>query len=213
MRLSRPAVWCHAAVNRTRETPSVPLPRATNRVLLRRLVPGDLAAFQAYRHDQAVGRYQDWRPQPDAQAAAFLQRMNGAPLFAAGEWVQLGIALRDTGLLIGDLGWCIRAPETEAEIGFTLSAPSQGRGLGTEAVLAAIALLFERTPIARVVAITDARNSTASNLLERVGMRRIATRDAVFRGRACREHTYALSRSAEPSLSPGFPSGRASNTP
>jgi len=47
-----------------------------------------------------------------------------------------------------------------------------------------------------VVAITDARNSTAIRLLERIGMRRLRTRDAVFRGEACREHSYALSRTA-----------------
>ena len=92
-------------------------------------------------------------------------------------------------------GWCIDGPPTEAEIGFTLSPQAQGRGLGTEAVLAAIALLFEHSPVARVLAITDARNAPAISLLERVGMHRLHTDDAVFRGEACREHTYALSRS------------------
>ena len=174
---------------------SAPLPRTAERIALRRLSPLDLAAFQAYRHHPDVGRYQGWSPQPDAEAEAFLQRMNGAPLFPTGEWFQVGIALRDSDLLIGDLGWCIDASGTEAEIGFTLSARSQGRGLGTEAVLAAIALLFEHTPVARVVAITDARNSPAISLLERVGMRRLETRPALFRGEACLEHTYALSRS------------------
>lgn len=174
---------------------SAPLPRAGNRIALRRLSPLDLAAFQAYRHDPDVGRYQDWSPQPNAEAEAFLQRMEGAPLFPAEDWVQVGIALRDSDLLIGDLGWCIDALGTEAEIGFTLSPRSQGRGLGTEAVLAAMALLFEHTRVTRVVAITDARNTPAISLLERVGMIRLQTRDAIFRGEACREHTYALSRS------------------
>ena len=48
--------------------------------MLRRLHPDDLAAFQAYRTDPAVGRWQGWTAQSDAQALAFLTEMAAIPL-------------------------------------------------------------------------------------------------------------------------------------
>lgn len=171
-----------------------PLPRAGDRVVLRRLRRDDLRAFQAYRHDPEVGRYQGWSPQPDAEAAAFLGEMAGVAIFPAGDWAQLAIADRATGALIGDVGVCVAADGGSAEIGFTLARASQGRGLAAEAVGAAIRLVFDRTEVARVVAVTDARNGAAIRLLERLGMRRVASAPATFRGEPCVEHTYVAPR-------------------
>lgn len=170
------------------------LPLVGERVVLRRLARVDLAAFQAYRHDPEVGRYQGWTPMAEAQALAFIDEMAAAPLFPAGAWVQIGIAGRGAGALIGDIGACVAADGARAEIGFTLARAAQGRGLGSEAVGLALALLFGRTGIARVEAITDARNASSIRLLERAGFRRAATADAVFRGERCVEHHYRLDR-------------------
>jgi RimJ/RimL family protein N-acetyltransferase len=75
-----------------------------------------------------------------------------------------------------------------------LDATAQGVGFGTEAVREAIGLIFERAPVAQIVAVTDARNLPSIGLLERVGMRRVETVAAVFRGEPCMEHIYAISR-------------------
>lgn len=170
------------------------LPRVGDRVVLRRLCAADLPAFQAYRHDAAVGRYQGWTPQSEPAALAFIEQMADAPLFPAGAWVQIGIADRASDVLIGDIGVCVAADGTTAEIGFSLSTPAQGRGLGTEAVKEAIRLLFQQTPVAEVIGVTDARNVPSIRLLERVGLRRISSQDSIFRGEPCVEHTYAIGR-------------------
>lgn len=172
------------------------LPRTTQRIALRRLSTADLPAFQAYRHDSAVGLYQGWSPQSDADALAFLDGMATAPLFVPGEWCQIGIADTENNALIGDIGVCVAADETTAEVGFTLSAASQGKGLASEAVIEAIGLLFERTPIGRAVAITDARNLPALRLLENVGMRQTAIISTTFRGEPCTEHEFEINRPA-----------------
>jgi RimJ/RimL family protein N-acetyltransferase len=164
------------------------------RVAIRRLCDADLPAFQAYRHDARLGRYQGWQPQSDQEALAFIAEMSRAPLFPLGQWVQLGIADRDSDGLIGDVGVCVAGHGGEAEIGFTLGPAAQGRGLATEAVRAAIGLVFERTAVAQVVAVTDSRNLSCVRLLERLGMRKVDTAAAVFRGEACVEHAYALAR-------------------
>jgi RimJ/RimL family protein N-acetyltransferase len=173
------------------------LPLIAGRIVLRRLRRDDLRAFQFYRHDEEVGRYQSWAPEPDDEAAAFLERMGAIPLFPTGEWVQLAIADPPTDGLIGDIGLYI--DDDVAEIGFTLSPRWQRRGLATEAVSAAIQLVFEQTEAERIIGITDARNSASVRLLERVGMHRVATDKAVFRGEECIEHTFAISRQAESS--------------
>ena len=171
-----------------------PLPRIGARVRLRRLAVADLPAFQAYRHDEPLGRYQGWLPQADVQAQAFLDEMSRASLLAPGAWVQLGIADCCDDVLIGDIGLCVSSTGDRAEIGFTLRTSWHGRGLASEAVLAAIQLVFEVTAVARIVGITDARNLAPIRLLERVGMRRASTRPAEFRGEACIEHVHELRR-------------------
>ena len=170
------------------------LPLAGDRVVLRRFAATDLQDFQRYRHDPQVGEYQGWTPMSDADAQRFLATMATAPLFVRGEWVQVAIADRATGALVGDIGLHLNADGTEAEIGFSMDPVAQGRGLATEAVRMALAMLFANTQVARVVAITDARNAPSIRLLERLGMQRVQTVAAMFRGEPCMEHRYSVER-------------------
>ncbi len=171
-----------------------PLPRQREGVILRRLAITDLADFQAYRHDAELGRYQGWSAMPDEEAVAFLAEMSAIPLLQPGAWTQIGIARAGDDRLIGDIGLFLAPDGGHAEIGYTLSRAAQGRGLATLAVREAIALVFEQTAADHVIAITDDRNVPSIRLLERAGLHRIATDEAVFRGEPCVEHTYALAR-------------------
>jgi RimJ/RimL family protein N-acetyltransferase/protein-tyrosine phosphatase len=190
------ASWFERYARTTASPAADALPRTGTNVVLRRLRATDLAAFQAYRSDEAVGRYQGWSAQTDAQALAFIASMREAPLFPAGDWVQLAIADRGTDELVGDLGIFVSADRRSAEIGFTVSPRFQQRGLGREALLAAIGPVFEREPVEEIVCITDARNNASTRLLERAGLDRVATQEAVFRGAPCLEHTYKTVRPA-----------------
>ncbi len=170
------------------------LPRHGPGFILRRLSIADLADFQACRHDEELGRYQGWLPTPDEQASAFLAEMSVAPFPNPGRWVQIGIAEPGGQRLLGDIGVFLDLDVTSAEIGFTLVRIAQGRGLATAAVRMVVDLIFECSTAERVIGITDARNLPSMRLLERVGMRRMETRRAVFRGDACVEHTYTVTR-------------------
>jgi len=174
-----------------------PLPRTRSRIVLRRLRVDDLPAFQAYRADPEVGRFQGWSPMPIPAATAFLAGMNTALFGVAGEWFQLGIAEPATDRLIGDIGFCLCGPENEhAEVGFSLARECQGQGLATEAVGTMIEVLFECTKIERVVAMTDERNLSSIRLLQRVGMKRVSQVNSVFRGEPCVEQVYVRHRGA-----------------
>ncbi|MDR7335733.1 GNAT family N-acetyltransferase [Roseateles asaccharophilus] len=161
---------------------------------LRRLAATDLAAFQAYRGDPDVGRWQGWTPQADEQALAFLNEMATIPLFQPGQWSQLAVADAQTDRLIGDLGIHVSADGLEAEFGFSLARAAQGRGIATAAVRAAIALVFEQTGVQRIHAQTDARNSACIRLLERLPARLLARIETEFRGEACVEWRYELAQ-------------------
>lgn len=169
------------------------LPLETDRLRLRRLQRGDLDAFAAYRGDADLGRYQGWTPMSRGEAAAFIEEMHTAPAFVVGEWLQLAIAARDGDGLLGDVGIVLH-DATTAEIGFTLARQAQGRGFGSEAVAAVLALLFDHTAVLRVQGVTDARNATSARLLARLGLRRVASADVLFRGEPCTEWTYEMQR-------------------
>jgi ribosomal-protein-alanine N-acetyltransferase len=189
------ALWFASNVRRKRH----PLPRRAGDVVLRRLAPSDLAAFQGYRHDAEVARYQGWTAKSDAEAAAFLAEMSDAPLFKPGKWSQIGIA---DGGLIGDVGLFLAEDGREAEVGFTMRRESQGRGFAAAAVRESIALVFEQTGVERVLGITDARNLASVRLLQRVGMTMIESRDANSGGEPCVEQVFAIARQPARKKSP-----------
>ena len=170
------------------------LPLVANGVVLRRLAAGDLGAFQAYRHDALLGRYQGWSAMSDDEAALFIAEMSTAELFREGVWSQIGIADAGDRVLIGDIGLLLANGGRDVEIGFTLQRASQGRGLATHAVREVIAYAFEHTRAERVLGVTDSRNLSSIRLLERIGMREVASSDAVFRGEPCIELTFTISR-------------------
>ena len=168
------------------------LPIESERLTLRRFAPGDLAAFQAYRSDLELARYQGWEPMTDEEAAAFLVEQRETELGPFGQWLQVAIVARAADEVVGDIGVCMLEPGA-AEIGYTLSRGAQGRGFATEAVRALVEALFA-AGLERVVATSDARNAKSLVLLERVGMRYVRTETAVFRGESCLEHVYAVER-------------------
>ncbi len=177
-------------------TTAEPLPRSGAGVALRRLSASDLPAFQAYRTDADLGRFQSWSSMSEAQARTFLQEMNSVPLFRPGKWAQVGVAEPEGLALLGDVGLYLAEDGSYAEIGFTLARHAQGRGLGTAAIRAAIQLVFEFTASERVLAVTDARNHASVALLERVGMHRQEERAVVFRAEPCIEYVYAVLRNS-----------------
>ena len=175
-----------------------PLPLLTPRLRLRRLAAADLHAFQAYRQDPELGRYQGWQAMDNAAALAFLEAAAHDDFCTPGSWFQLGISRRDDDVLIGDIGLHLHADGRAAEIGFTLARPAQSQGLATEAVLAAIDLVWAHTPAARVLGITDTRNAASARLMQRAGLRPFSTLPVVFRGEACDEQSFVRHRQPDP---------------
>jgi RimJ/RimL family protein N-acetyltransferase len=180
-------ILLRAAASRLASTPGA--------AALRRFRASDLSAFQAYRNDAEVGRYQGWSLMSDPDAAAFLAKVAVAPLCEPGAWCQLAIADPRSDLLLGDIGLFLAEDGSYAEVGVTLARAAQGRGIAASAVRQAIELAFANSGASEVRAGTDERNTPCARLLERLGMRRVGSRQATYRGEPCVDWLYAIQRS------------------
>ena len=172
------------------------LPISTRKLVLRAFREADLDDFLAYRNDPDVARFQDWEVISHEAAVAFLRKNAQSSPERLGQWQQIAIALAPTDRLIGDIGLLRHDDGCSAELGFTLSTGHQGRGLAREALTGLIEALFHPSGLERLEAVTDTRNLPAMALLARLGFGIRSTAEVVFKGVACREHTYTLSRSA-----------------
>src|SRR4051812_44270953 len=89
------------------------LPLHSPRLVLRRLAADDLEPFLDYRNDPNVARYQSWEGIARAEAIEFIARHGSSNPTRPGEWLQIAIALRPTGLLIGDCGLKVEADDVQ----------------------------------------------------------------------------------------------------
>jgi RimJ/RimL family protein N-acetyltransferase len=171
------------------------LPLYATRVMLRRFRSSDLAPFLAYRNDPEVARFQGWESLTSRQARAFIAQQKTRKAGKPGHWLQIAIAFREDGCLIGDCALKIHSDDNrQATIGITLSRRCQGQGLAAEALVILLNHLFVRMKLHRVQADTDPENTAAWSLLERLGMRREShSRQSLwFKGRWADEFVYAI---------------------
>ena len=168
----------------------------TDRLLLRRFRPADLEAFVAYRSDENVARFQSWdESYSRSDAERFLIEDSKVAPGQPGQWLQLAIEERETGSLCGDCA--VRVAEDQphtAEVGVTLAAQHQNRGIASEALRAALDWLFGEQDMYRVYAQADDRNEAVHRLLEKLGFRleaRLIDADW-FKGEWTTLRTYAV---------------------
>ena len=176
--------------NASLPTPSI----ATDRLILTPLTAADAQALFAYRSLPEVCRYQSWEPTRQEDAISFIKGSGSAAFDTPGTWFQLGIRLRESHDLVGDLGVHFLHDGEQVEIGFTVAPAFQGRGLGTEAVRGLIDYLFTVLGKHRVIASADPRNDASLRLLKRVGMRQEAhfLESVRFRGAWADDAVFAV---------------------
>jgi RimJ/RimL family protein N-acetyltransferase len=172
-----------------------PLRLTTPRLILRPFTTNDLAPFMAYRNDPLVARYQGWDGITREQAQAFIEAQQEARPGVPGQWLQIAIERRDTGVLIGDCALKVAADDVrQAELGYTLARAQQGHGFASEAVRCVLDYAFGTLDLHRLIALTDCRNASSIALLERLGWRREGhfRQNVWFKGAWGDEYLYAL---------------------
>ncbi|MEP7059108.1 MAG: GNAT family N-acetyltransferase [Actinomycetota bacterium] len=147
-------------------------PLETERLQLRRSDPEDAGSISAYRSDPQVNRYQGWeRTDPDGIRGEIELMATRSP-GEAGGWVQLSVIERDTGTLVGDVGFSAAEGEPGViKVGYTMAPVFQGMGYATEAVAAIIAYAFDKLGARVARAYASAENIPSIRVAEKVGMR------------------------------------------
>ncbi|WP_307807693.1 GNAT family N-acetyltransferase [Nocardioides xinjiangensis] len=172
----------------------VQLPIETERLVLRAHRMGDLDDLAAFHGDPAVVRYVPW-PVRDRAATeeALRAKLAQTELRAHGQWLVLGVELRETGHVIGEvlLKW---ASDRQGEVGFAFAREHQGRGYAAEAATAMLRLGFDHLGFHRVCAVVIDGNEASGRLLGRLGFRQEARHvdGVLFKGDWATQLVFAM---------------------
>ncbi len=150
----------------------------TERLLLRQLQDEDVEAVYAYRSDPDVARYQSSRLYTLEDAKLFVFELKETQLGTVGEWVQLGIILKNEQKLVGDVGIKLNGKQAKiGDIGYTVNPAYQNRGIAKEAVGLVLKTMFTEFDVHKIMATIDPRNIASERLLIHWGFHK----EAVFR--------------------------------
>ena len=168
----------------------------TPRLWLRSFTDKDLQPFYEYRSDAEIARLQGWsEPYTYEMAQKFIDEMKSLTPGTPGEWYQVAIEEKSSGVLAGDIAFKILGSEhQQAEMGITLARNFHGLGYGLEAGRRLLAYLFEECSVHRVFANTDVLNTPAQDLLQKLGFRQEAhfVDNLWFKGRWSSEYWYGM---------------------
>jgi RimJ/RimL family protein N-acetyltransferase len=171
-------------------------PVATPRLLIRPLTPADADGLLAYRSVPDVCRYVPFEPQTREELLERIAtRWTRSELTADGQVLILGVEVRDTGALAGDVMLAWQSQEHSCgEIGAAFNPDLSGRGYATESLDALLGLGFEELGLHRIVARIDDRNDASIRLVGRLGMRLEArlVENEWFKGEWTTELDYAM---------------------
>jgi [ribosomal protein S5]-alanine N-acetyltransferase len=149
-----------------RELPSL----TTERLLLRKLTPADVADVYEYCSDPEVARFMRWdvHESPERTSAVVEDILARYERGTGGPW---GIEHRGDRKLIGTLmlGWPNNG-DGWADLGYAIHRAYWNRGLMTEALREVIRFAFTRTELNRVQAICEPENVGSCRALEKVGL-------------------------------------------
>lgn len=143
----------------------------TARLVLRPLSWSDVPEVQSHMNDPEIARctltipY----PYPPGEAARFMRRALRQTADGAG--VFYAIEKRDTGELVGTMGYRIEPEHKRAELGYVIAGPSRGRGYATEAAQRMIDHAFEDLGLEKIFASWFTANPASGRVLEKAGFR------------------------------------------
>ena len=164
-----------------------PMPRLeTERLVLRRITPKDAEDVFAYSRDEEVARYVLWSAQKKLKEAKEFCRFQQRR-YRGDEPSSWGIVLRETGRLVGTIGYMEYNPDhATVELGYSLARWLWGRGYMTEALSRVIGYTFETMDVNRIEAQHELGNPASGRVMEKCGM----TREGVLRQRLYNKGKY-----------------------
>jgi aminoglycoside 6'-N-acetyltransferase len=161
----------------------------TEHLLLRRSRPSDAEAISGYRSDPEVHRHQGWERTDAGEVRAQIEEMAARMPGEPGGWVQLSVIERESGSLVGDVGFsCADGEPGVTKLGYTIAPAFQGRGYATEAVIALASYALDTLGADVVRAYASADNAPSIRVAEKAGMKLVER----FEGRDGDEVWFAV---------------------
>lgn len=140
----------------------------TDRLIIRSMNINDVPSLKEWMSDNSIYTY--WGKGPSKSE-------KNPELFFTKEEKEtksfhLGIALKDTNKVIGDVWVYLIENNRMASVAIRLSSGYQNKGLGTEALLAITKFCFEKTELKRLWTSVDIRNISSCKMLEKCGYKK-----------------------------------------
>ena len=147
-------------------------PITTERLLIRKLGIGDAEDIYAVSRNPAVSRFVLWETHRSiADSRSMIRGVLRS--YRLQEPAALGIVLRETGHVVGTIGFLwIDREHNAAEIGYSLAEELWNRGLMTEALRAMLRFGFETLHLNRIEAQFDVRNAASGRVMNKAGMKK-----------------------------------------
>ena len=151
----------------------IPLPIKTPRLILRRLAGRDWKDLLELMADEEFFRYQEGAPLDEDGVLRWLESDAHVKLTTPDQTLYLGLELREGGKLIGYMSLNFTDPQRlQVALSICLNRKYQRQGFAHEALVALLTFCFEGLRLHRVAGWCDSRNTAASRLLEKAGLRR-----------------------------------------
>src|SRR5688572_20483158 len=130
----------------------------TERLILNEITMGDLEDFHAMRSDNRIMQFIPGRLAKTKQdSIEVIQRSHN--LLSEGNNISWGIRLKETGQLIGSIGFYrIQWPNLRGEIGYILHPDFQGKGIMSEALKKIVDFGFQTMKFHSIEAVLDPEN-------------------------------------------------------
>ena len=143
----------------------------TERLILRRMMPSDLADVYDYAKRAEVSEFLLWYPHDTtAFTRKYLKIVDSK--YKRGEFYDWAVVCKADGRMIGTAGFTsIDVYNNNAEIGYVLNSDYWGRGLAAEAARAVITFGFEALRLVRIEAKYMTDNLGSKRVAEKCGMR------------------------------------------
>jgi RimJ/RimL family protein N-acetyltransferase len=139
----------------------------TKRLIIRRLVAQDAKTVSFYRSLPEVARFQSWDKYSIQEASELIAACGASEPCVHGRWFQFGVTLKDSGELIGDVGFLNTDERQRSWIGFTLNSIYWGQGYAIESV-AAVLEYYSGLGSKKVWASIDPMNHPSEKLLRKL---------------------------------------------
>ncbi|WP_435923871.1 GNAT family N-acetyltransferase [Paenibacillus sp. DYY-L-2] len=144
----------------------------SERLRLRRMERKDARELHRYWSDPEVVRYMNIPPFASIEdTVEMINLLNG--LSESEDTLRWGIELKETGLLIGSVGFNVweLSGAYRGEIGYDLGRDFWGRGYMSEALRMVLAYGYGTMGLNRIEALVDPRNTASRELLRAFGFR------------------------------------------